>query len=132
MCGIGEPGGHPEHEALVSHPKEGLTAVQTSDLLAYARHIVNLPELRTGHVGFVGFGDTKEGDKVLLAVDTQYDPDVVDSVAAALRERGAHVDVLNLDYGPDRKFDYLDEVQATMRHAPWDLNPRRWEGVPWV
>lgn len=131
MCGIGEEHGHESPGPAVS-VGERLTTVQPADLLTYARHVVALPEMRTGHVGFVGYGDTKPGDRVLLAVDTQYDRDVVEALATALRERGAHVDVLRLDYGPDRPFDYLDELRASMRRAPWDANPRRWEGVPWV
>lgn len=102
------------------------------DLLTYARYIRDMPELRSAHVGSIGYGNTKAGDKVLLAVDTHYDPDVVEAVATALREKGAHVDTLWVDAGPDREFDYLDEVRVVMRRGPWSENPRRWEGLPWV
>lgn len=133
MCGIGEAAGHNHALNDVSVRRTaGLTTVQPSDLLDYARHVVALPELRTGHVGFVGYGNTRPGDRVLLAVDTQYDPDVVDVLATALRERGALVDVLTLEYGPDREFSYLDEVEVSLRRGPWEEKPRRWEGVPWV
>jgi hypothetical protein len=33
---------------------------------------------------------------------------------------------------PDREFDYLDEVEVIMRREPWDKNPRRWEGMPYI
>ncbi|MBI2954530.1 MAG: hypothetical protein HYY30_09465 [Chloroflexi bacterium] len=102
------------------------------DLLTRARFIRDLPEYRRARAGFVGFGATKAGDRVLLAVDTQYDRDVVQAVATALRERGAHVDTLWVDYGPDREFEYEDEIAVLMRRVPWAENPRRWEGRPWI
>ncbi|MBI2953728.1 MAG: hypothetical protein HYY30_05400 [Chloroflexi bacterium] len=102
------------------------------DLLTYARHLRAAPYIRGGHVGMIGYGGVKAGERVLLAIDTQYDRDVVDAVATALRETGAHVDVICLDAGPDREFDYLDEVRVVMRRGPWAENPRRWEGVPWI
>src|SRR4051794_39602278 len=102
MCGIGERHTHDhDHNPPIAVARTGkIQTVETADLLSFARHIVALPELRTGHVGFVGYGATQKGDRILLAVDTQYDPAVVDAVAGALREREAHVDVLTLDYGP--------------------------------
>src|SRR5579871_5742670 len=115
MCGIGEQLGHGDSDIIVTETARGLTSVSAPDLLTFARNVVGLPEMRTGHVGFVGFGATQRGDRVLLAVDTQYDRDVVEAVAAALRERGAHVDVLINDYGPDREFTYTDELRASMR-----------------
>jgi hypothetical protein len=33
---------------------------------------------------------------------------------------------------PDRKFGYLDEIEVIMRREPWDNNPRRWEGMPYI
>ncbi len=53
---------------------------------------------------------------MLIAVDREYDPSVPHAVAQALREKGAHVDVLCVDVGePTKEFDYLDEVRVTMR-----------------
>lgn len=102
------------------------------DLLAAARAIAAQEEIRCHHVGFVGYGATQPGDRVLLAVDNHYDPSVVEAVSEALRERGAKVDTLTLDAGPDREFTYLDEINVVMRREPWHDAPRRWEGVPWV
>lgn len=84
------------------------------------------------HVGFVGYGATKPADRVLLAVDSHFDPEVTEAFARALRDRGASVDTLCLDVGPDREFDYLDEIRVVMRREPWSQAPRRWKGVPWV
>ncbi|MFQ5542668.1 MAG: hypothetical protein ACE5E2_07530, partial [Candidatus Binatia bacterium] len=71
--------------------------------------------------------------RVLIAVDKEYDQDVPHAVAQALRDKGAHVDLLWVDMGePDREFDYLDEIRAIMRREPWEKNPRRWEGLPFV
>ncbi len=102
------------------------------DLMPIARQVVAEPEIRRTAAGFIGYGSTKPGDRVLLAVDTHYDWRVVEAVARALRERGARVDVVTVDVGPDRDFDELDEVKTVMRREPWEKQPRRWEGVPWV
>jgi hypothetical protein len=129
VCGID---GGPELPGPVEVNERGLRVADLDALLERARYVCSLPELRNSHVGFVGYGQTKRGDRVLLAVDTHYDPDIVQAVATALRERGAHVDVLTVDAGPDRPFDYLDEIRVTMRRRPWAEEPRRWEGLPWV
>jgi hypothetical protein len=98
-----------------------------------ARALAGWPERRTSHVGFVGYGQTAAGQKVLIAVDREYDPAVPEAVAQALREQGAHVDILSVDLGePDKEFDDLDEIRASIRREPWELNPRRWEGLPFV
>jgi hypothetical protein len=111
----------------------GLQSRGITDLMPHARALAGLREKRDSHIGFVGYGNTKAGNKVLIAVDREYDPAVPHAVATALRERGAHVDILIADMGdPLREFDYLDEVRVTMRREPWDKNSRRWEGVPYI
>ncbi|MBI3077673.1 MAG: hypothetical protein HYY85_11950 [Deltaproteobacteria bacterium] len=107
--------------------------VDLADLLPHARALAEWPERRTTHVGFVGYGSTAPGHKALIAVDREYDPAVPQAIAQALREKGAHVDVLTVDLGsPDKAFDELDEVRVTMRRGPWQDHPRRWEGLPFV
>lgn len=110
--------------------------IQTIDiqkLMPQARELTQWRENRESHVGFVGYGKTTAGNKVLIAVDREYDPSVPHAIAQALREKGAHVDILLLDMGePDKQFDYLDEVRVIMRREPWENDPRRWEGVPFV
>ncbi|HYU19751.1 MAG TPA: hypothetical protein VEQ11_13770 [Chloroflexota bacterium] len=91
MCGSGADTG------IVAPTGPGLGRVRlTSEdqLLALARHLCSLPEKRSAHVGSIGYGGTREGDRVLVAVDRHYDPDVVRAVVAASRERGARVDLL--------------------------------------
>ncbi len=97
-----------------------------------ARVLAGLPELRRPHVGFVGYGATQPGDRVLIAVDSHYEAEVTDAIAAALRARGARVDVLRVEVGPDREFTDQDEIRVTIRNRPWAEQPRRWEGLPWV
>jgi hypothetical protein len=106
--------------------------VVEADLAAVASTLVNEPEMRCQLLGFIGYGSTGPGDRVLLAVDTHYDLDVVDAVADALRRRGATVDRIVLDAGPDRDFEETDEIRAIMRREPFWLRPRRYEGVPWI
>jgi hypothetical protein len=129
MCGI-------DDKQAVTDPvqvtESGLRVADFDDLLERARYVAALPELRNSHVGFVGYGQTKPGDRILMAVDNHYDRDVVAALVTALRERGAHVDVMTVDAGPDRPFELLDEVRVTMRRRPWADEPRRWEGLPWV
>ncbi|MBI2371508.1 MAG: hypothetical protein HYV08_14975 [Deltaproteobacteria bacterium] len=102
-------------------------------LLPYARMLAEWPERRTTHVGFVGYGATVPGHRVLIAIDREYDPAIPEVIARALRERGARVDVMVVDAGtPERELDELDEVRVTMRRIPWEQAPRRWEGIPWI
>ena len=135
MCDIRDEVG------IVSLPERGatesaqpnLSTVDIAQLMPVAGALAGWRERRESHVGFVGYGDTGAGDKILIAVDREYDPAVPDAVARALRAKGAHVDILWIDMGePDREFDYLDEVRVIMRREPWEKNPRRWEGFPYV
>jgi len=110
-----------------------LRTIDIRELMPNARALAGWRENRESHVGFVGYGKTGSGNKVLIAVDREYDPAVPQAVAQALREKGAHVDLLFIDMGePDREFDYLDEVRVIMRREPWENNPRRWEGLPFI
>src|SRR3989338_8278223 len=114
----------------------GDSKLQTIDirgLMLNARALAGWRENRESHFGFVGYGNTTAGDKVLIAVDREYDLSVAEAIAQGLREKGAHIDLLVLDMGePDREFDYLDEVRVIMRREPWENNPRRWEGLPFI
>ncbi|TAK05780.1 hypothetical protein EPO44_06315 [bacterium] len=111
----------------------GLQSIDMSKLMPHAHALAGWRENRESHVGFVGYGNTGSGNKVLIAVDREYDPAVPQAVAQALREKGAHVDILFIDMGePDREFDFLDEVRVIMRREPWEKNPRRWEGLPFI
>ena len=111
----------------------GLRTADISPLMPFARQLANSRENRDSHIGFVGYDKTKAGNKILIAIDREYDLDVPHAVAAALREKGAHVDLLVADMGePDRVFDYTDEVDVIMRREPWDNKPRRWEGMPYI
>jgi hypothetical protein len=106
--------------------------MDVDDLLQVGRLIADQEELRRTAAGFVGYGSTQAGDRVLLAVDSHYDPQVPEAIATVLRERGARVDILVADAGPDRQFDELDELRAIIRDEPWEKDARRWEGLPWV
>src|SRR5262245_19216980 len=66
MCGI--DGGH-EGVGTLQVGESGLRVADFDALLARARYVSELPELRNSHIGFVGYGQTKAGDRVLLAVD---------------------------------------------------------------
>ncbi|MGH3664542.1 MAG: hypothetical protein ACRDU8_00370 [Egibacteraceae bacterium] len=127
MC---EAGGADRGAVQVGERK--LAWMDTSDLLAVANLIAEDSELRRTAAGFVGYGSTTAGDRVLMAVDSHYDLRVVDAVATALRQRGASVDVMVADAGPDREFSQLDEIRTVIRDVPWEQQPRRWEGLPWV
>ena len=68
--------------------------ISVTDLLATARHIARSDEVRRNAAGFIGYGATGPGQRVLIGVDTQTDPMITDAIAAALREMGASVDVV--------------------------------------
>lgn len=119
-------------EQVIRHSRGVTRFISLPDLMAHARYVADEPELRRSATGFIGYGSTRPGDRVLVAVDNQYDPRVPEAIARALREKGAKVDVLVLDIGPDREFDEIDEIHVIMRREPYRHNPRRWDYVPWV
>ena len=102
------------------------------DLLDVARHVARQPEVRRTAAGFIGYGSTQPGERVLIGVDSQTDPDITHAVAHALREMGASVDIVVAQVEDDRDFGDLDEIRVAMRREPWVRNPRRWEGIPWI
>jgi hypothetical protein len=133
MCDVRDEVGIVVPDGGRDKPERPLETRDITELMDRARAVAGWRENRDSHVGFVGYGKTKTGDKILIAVDREYDPAVPQSIAAALREKGAHVDILIADMGSaEKEFDYLDEVRVTMRREPWDNNPRRWEGTPYV
>jgi hypothetical protein len=125
-----------DHEASAKGGIDASAAVEAAapDLstAGIARQIAAMPELRRPHIGFIGYGGTGAGQRVLLGVDSHYESELVELIASALRERGARVDVVWADAGPDREFDDLDEIRVTIRSRHWTEEPRRWEGLPWI
>jgi len=136
MCEDGH--GHDAREAweeprvLEDDRGHKLTSIDVHQLLHVARFVASEPEVRRTAVGFIGYGATGPGDRVLIAVDREHNPRIPDTIARALREKGASVDMMTVDTGADGTFDELDEIRVIMRREPWNRNPRRWEGIPWV
>ena len=119
--------------ALERGPRGGVArTVALEQLLEVARGVARSDEVRRTAAGFIGYGATKSGDRVLIGVDSQTDPDITAAVAEALREMGASVDVVVAQVDPDREFEDLDEMRVAMRREPWAQRPRRWEGTPWI
>lgn len=135
MCNVGDEVGikiGPSEEAKLASGSK-LHSVELEELLPIGRTLSGWAEVRNCHVGFVGYGKTAPGNKILIAVDREYEPEVPEVIARALREKGSRVDILRVDLGQaDREFDFLDEVRVAMRREPWEKNPRRWEGIPFV
>lgn len=131
MCGDG--GGADLMTKLEPGPPGGVRkVVGMDDLLEVAREVARSGEMRRTAAGFIGYGATTPGQRVLIGVDSQTDPDITHAVAAALRELGASVDVVVAQIEEDREFGDLDEMRVAMRREPWVKNPRRWEGTPWI
>jgi len=131
MCG--SSGGTDLASRIEPGPPGGVArVVGVADLLEVARHVARSEEVRRTAAGFIGYGATGPGQRVLIGVDTQTEPALTDAIAAALREMGASVDVVIAQTEADREFDDLDEVRVAIRRQPWVENPRRWEGTPWI
>jgi hypothetical protein len=110
-----------------------LASVDISGLAPYARFVCHEEGIRRTAVGFIGYAAVSAGDRVLIAVDSHYDPRIPEAIARVLRdEKGAQVDIVCVDIGPDRLFDDLDEIRVIMRREDYRTNPRRYEGFPWV
>ncbi|MDG6904452.1 MAG: hypothetical protein JRN20_01550 [Nitrososphaerota archaeon] len=67
----------------------------TASSLEYS--IMEKGGLSTPH--FPRYDDIKDGDKILLAAATEYDSDVIEAYASALRKKGATVDILFVELG---------------------------------
>jgi hypothetical protein len=131
MCGASSSAGLTER--IEPGPRAGVDRVLgLADLLEVARGVARSDEVRRTAAGFIGYGATTAGERVLIGVDSQTDPAITAAVAAALREMGASVDIVVAQAEPDREFDDLDEIRVAIRREPWVANPRRWEGTPWI
>lgn len=131
MCG--QAPGDSLADRIEAGPDGGVSrVVGLDDILDVARKVVVQDEVRRTAAGFIGYGATKPGERVLIGVDSQTDPDITHAVAKALREMGASVDIVVAQTEADREFDALDEIRVAMRRQPWVENPRRWEGTPWI
>lgn len=75
-----------------------------------ARFLATSKEYKSNKVGFSAYGNTKAGDKVLLAAETLIDSRIVQSIVKALKEKGASIDQLLLDVGPEREVTEMDEI----------------------
>lgn len=126
MCEAGAATETAEHGAPIPR-------VDISGLEPYAHFLCGEEGIRRTAVGFIGYSAVGPGDRVLIAVDSQYDHRIPEAIARALRDvRGARADIVIVDIGPDRPFDDLDEIRAIMRREHYREKPRRYEGVPWV
>ena len=134
MCG--SPVSETDDRVAEAGPPGGVRSVldlgDLRELAEVARGIARQDEVRRTAAGFVGYGATKPGDRVLVGVDSQTDPRLTDAIAGALREMGASVDVVVAQVEADREFTDLDEIDVAMRRQPWVERPRRWEGLPWI
>lgn len=111
----------------------GLLTADISDLDGNARFLAGEEGVRRTAVGFIGYSALSAGDRVLIAVDSQYDLAIPEAIARALRDRlGARPDIMVVDVGDDRPLGDTDEIRVIMRREPYRLNPRRYEGFPWV
>src|SRR5262245_65689857 len=103
--GVGISNSVPTAERL---KRAGLGSADLSDLMPFARQLANARENRDSHIGFVGYNKTAPGNKILIAVDREYDQTVPNGVAAALRGQVAHVDIWIGEMGdPDGGFECL-------------------------
>jgi hypothetical protein len=114
--GVGISNSVSEEEQL---KRVGLSSADLSELMPFARQLANARENRDSHIGFVGYNKTVPDDKILIAVDREYDQAVPSAVAAALREKGAHVDILIADMGdPDRELTIWTRSRSSCAASP--------------
>lgn len=132
MCG-NEPHDHDHDHGRVHGSESGEMRVwQVKDLHSVAEVVVGSPEVRRSAVGFIGYGGTQRGDRVLIAVGRIVDGEVLEAIIGAFHNRGATVDVITIDDEPDRKFEALDEIHMMMRREPSQRNLRRGDRAMWI
>jgi hypothetical protein len=132
MCGTGSHDHGTESAPTVQRGATGVRVLSTNRLQEMATHVVGSDEVRRSAAGFIGYGATNRGDKVLIAVPRMVDDQVLDSVVGAFHDRGAKVDVLVMHDEPDREFEARDEITMMMRREPYWVNLRRGDRAPWV
>lgn len=111
----------------------GVPTVDITGLDERARFLAGEEGIRRTAVGFIGYSAVSAGDRVLIAVDSQYDTRIPEAIARALRDlKGARPDIVVADVGPDRPFNDLDEIRVIMRRESYRIHSRRYEGIPWV
>jgi hypothetical protein len=128
MCGNDQPAA----ARATRRGATGVRVVEVTDLRTVARHVVASPEVRRSAAGFIGYGDTKRGDKVLIAVPRLVDHEVLEAVVAGFHDQGAHADVIVMDDEPDRPFEPRDEITMMMRREPYHVRLRRGDRAPWI
>ncbi|MCW2538534.1 MAG: hypothetical protein JWN95_259 [Frankiales bacterium] len=129
MCGNE---GHSHSPTGMSRGATGVRVMSMNRMQTIAQHVVGSAEVRRSAAGFIGYGDTKRGDRVLLAVPRITDGEVIETVIGAMHDRGAKVDLMVLDDEPDRDFRPLDEIEMMMRREPYWVNLRRGDRAPWI
>lgn len=114
---------------------------EVQELLPRARWLATQAEFHTGPdkcfaPGWIGFANVDAGTRILIATSSLEDPAITQAIAIALREKGATVDQVIVDGGPDRDIEEIDEVRAMIRRNTWEDNisyvPRRYNDIPWV
>src|SRR5437879_13544177 len=95
--GHGHDHDHGPAPERVRHGATGVRVRSMATLQSVAQHVVTSEEVRRSAAGFIGYGGTRRGDKVLIAVPRITDDEVLDAVVTALHDVGAHVDVIVMD-----------------------------------
>ncbi|MBI2185202.1 MAG: hypothetical protein HYU39_09630 [Thaumarchaeota archaeon] len=103
------------------------------ELMYYARYLANAKEYKSNKVGFSAYGNTKPGDRVLMAAENLIEPRIVANITQALKEKGATVDQMILDFGQDREVEEMDEINFFIG-GPGRPEPEivRRMLVPWI
>ena len=108
--------------------------IDPAELQRIADHLVTAPGVPQSFVPS-GYG-IKPGERVLLAVNSFYDKELVNAVVRAIVKAGATVDLVCTDMGPERELNQLDEYRGFIFN--WkDIQPvneiRNWSARrPWV
>jgi hypothetical protein len=80
------------------------------ELARIADYIVKAPSTPQSFLPS-GYG-VKSGERVLLAINTFYDRELVDAVAQAIVRAGAAVDIVCIDMGEERELTETDEFKG--------------------
>ena len=106
-----------------------IRSLSLDHLVEQARRVVAEPEVRRTGAGFIGYGSTKKGDRVLVGVDTHYDMEVINAFSDRVVRAQKRAVLAAVTSGIGRRRVNIEHVQTVAR-AERHIGPPILNGIP--